>query len=379
MKKKFLLSLSVLIGTIVGAGMFGIPYVVSKSGIIPGFFYLLFLGIIALLLHLFFGEIFLRTKDNLRLPGLADKYLNPKTKFIVAFSTIFGIIGTLLAYIIIGGDFLKIVLSPFLSLPDVYFNLIFWMFLSYFIFRGLKTISIVELIMNCALFLSLFFILFIALPKVDLHNFSIFNGKNIFLPYGVILFSFIGWTAIPSLFEILKTSQERKKGKNIIILSSLVVFILYILFAIAIVGISGANTSTDALSGILPFIGDKIITIGAIFGMLAVATSFLIIGNYLKDVLSHDYKIPHWLSALIACLAPLAFFLIGFREFITVIGVVGTVVGAIEGILIVIIYKKAKKLGDKEPEYKLRIPAFFLHLLILIFILGAISQLIFNF
>ena len=39
MRKNFLFALSTLIGTIVGAGVFGIPYVIAKSGIVPGFFY----------------------------------------------------------------------------------------------------------------------------------------------------------------------------------------------------------------------------------------------------------------------------------------------------------------------------------------------------
>ena len=34
-------ALSILLGTVIGAGIFGIPYVIEKSGIIPGFFYFL--------------------------------------------------------------------------------------------------------------------------------------------------------------------------------------------------------------------------------------------------------------------------------------------------------------------------------------------------
>ena len=75
MNKNFLFALSVLLGTIVGAGIFGIPYVISKSGMIPGFFYFLILGGAVLLIHLFFGEIILRTKGEHRLVGLAQRYL----------------------------------------------------------------------------------------------------------------------------------------------------------------------------------------------------------------------------------------------------------------------------------------------------------------
>jgi len=39
MKRDFLLALSTLIGLTIGAGIFGIPYSILKSGIIPGLFY----------------------------------------------------------------------------------------------------------------------------------------------------------------------------------------------------------------------------------------------------------------------------------------------------------------------------------------------------
>ncbi len=41
---KFLYAVTILIGMIVGAGTFGIPYVFSQAGFAIGFFYLLLLG-----------------------------------------------------------------------------------------------------------------------------------------------------------------------------------------------------------------------------------------------------------------------------------------------------------------------------------------------
>ena len=136
--KKFFLALAVLIGTIVGAGIFGIPYVISKSGVLPGLFYFLFLGLAVLILHLVFGEIILRTEEKSRLSGYAQKYLGKNGKLLVTISMVIGITGTLLAYIIIGGNFLKIVFSPFFDLSSFRFGLIFWLILVCFVFRGIK-------------------------------------------------------------------------------------------------------------------------------------------------------------------------------------------------------------------------------------------------
>ena len=373
--KKFFFAISILLGTIIGAGIFGIPYVIAKSGIIPGFFYLLILGGAFLLIHLFFGEIVLRTKEKYRLVGYAQKYLGNWGRILITISTILGLTGALLAYIILSGDFLKIIFS-FLNLPSFYFSLMFWAILSYFIFRGIKLIAPAELLMNIVFFFIIFLIFCFALPKLNLQNFSLINFEHIFLPYGVILFSLVGWMAIPIISETFKGLEVKKNLKKVIISAILIVVFLYFLFALAVIGVSGKNTTPEVFQGLLPYLGQKIVIFGALLGILAIVTSFLILGNYFKNTLFYDYKIPKWISASIACGLPFILFLIGFREFIEVSGFVGTIIGVIEGGAIVLIFKKAKTMSDRQPEYSLKIPSVLLYFLIAIFILGAVSQLL---
>ena len=75
-------------------------------------------------------------------------------------------------------------------------------------------------------------------------------------------------------------------------------------------------------------------------------------------------------------LAPLLLFLAGFQDFITVIGLVGVFIGVVEGILIVLIFKKAKQKGDREPEYTIRIPRIILFILATILIAGAVAEVV---
>jgi tyrosine-specific transport protein len=99
----------------------------------------------------------------------------------------------------------------------------------------------------------------------------------------------------------------------------------------------------------------------------------------LKNALIHDYYFPEIPASFISSFLPLFLFLTGFRSFIGVIGFVGTILGMIEGIVILLIFKKIKKLGDREPEYSLKIPSFLIYFLIIILILGAVSQLFYYF
>jgi len=371
--KKFLSAMSVLIGVIIGAGIFGIPYVVAKGGIIPGLFYFLVLSLVVLLLHLCFGEVVLRTKEKHRLVGFAQKYLGKWGKFLITISTILGTTGVLLAYLILGGEFLKIIFY-FSNLSPFHFTLIFWVILIYFIFKGIKAIGPTEIFTNFTFFLIISIVFYFLLPKINLENFSLINLKEIFLPYGVIMFSLVGFVGIPEMADILKTSEERKSFKKIIIIASAIVIILYLLFSLAIVGVSGENTSPETLSGLVPFLGQKIIILGALFGVITLADSFLVICLFLRNTLIYDFRFPKILASFISSGLPLILFLIGLRAFILVIGFVGTILGMIEGVVILFIFKKIKKLGDREPEYSLKIPPFLIYFLIAIFILGAISQ-----
>jgi tyrosine-specific transport protein len=334
----------------------------------------LILGGVVLLIHLFFSEIVLRTKEKCRLPGFSKKYLGDWARNLIMISVVVGVTGALLAYLILGGKFLKILLSPFLNLSEVQLTLLFWFFLAFFIFRGIKLIAPAEFVTNILFFLVIIIILGFCLPKFEISNLNTFNLSNVFLPFGVILFSLVGWSAIPEIIDFLKFPQQRKEIKKIIISATIIVVFLYILFAIAIVGVVGERVSQDALSGLIPFLGPQIIFWGALAALITLADSFLVLGLYLRNTFIYDLKFPKILSTITACGLPLFLFLIGFRSFITTIGFVGTIVGVIEGIIIILLFKKAKTLGDREPEYSLKIPPILLYFLIAIFVFGAISQ-----
>ncbi len=380
--KNFILAVSVLIGTIIGAGIFGIPYVVARSGVLPGLFYFLILGGAVLLIHLFFAEIVLRTKEKYRLVGFAQKYLGERGKILIAISVVLGAIGTLLAYLILAGGFLKILFSPALDLPELYFVLIFFFALSYFIFQGIKLIAPAEFLTNLLFFLAVFLIFCFCLPKFNASSLIVFPPAarlpDVFLPYGVILFSLIGWSAIPEIVEVLKTSEEKRNIKNVIILSSTIVFLLYLFFVLAVVGVAGKNVSPDAISGLLPFLGGKIIFLGALAGLITIADSFLVIALFLRNTFIYDFKLPKNTASLISCGAPLVLYLIGLRSFISIIGFAGTIIGVIEGVIIILIFKKAKTLGNREPEYSLKISSVLLYFLIAVFIFGAAAQFLNN-
>jgi tyrosine-specific transport protein len=375
MNKNFFYATAILIGTIVGAGMFGIPYVVAQSGFLIGAIFLLFLTGVSLLIHLIYGEIICRTKEKHRLVGYAEYYLGKWGKTITTFSVLFGLYGALLVYIIISGEFLSTIFSPLLGGSAFTYSLIFFAVGALAILKGLSLIERLELIMALFLVLVVFLIFFSGLPRLDISNLKTINLKYFFLPYGVILWALAGGAAIPEIREILKT--DGKKYKKIIIFGTVIPAILYFLFMFIVVGVTGTGTSPEAIEGLIGSLGREIIILGAIFGALAAMTSFFVIGLCLKKVFWYDYRINKTLSWFLACSIPLIGFLLGLRAFIPIIGFLGVIIGAIEGTVLVLIYKKAKKFGNREPEYSLKIPNIITYALIGIFVLGLIYQVIY--
>lgn len=375
-RKTIIYSASILIGTIVGVGIFGIPFSFAKAGFLTGLLFLIFVGAVSLVINLIFGEIVLRTKAIHQFTGYAGIYLGQAAKNLAAFAWFSSIYGALLAYIIISGNFLfSIFISQFYADPFMY-SIIFFVFSGLAVLAGLRTVAWFEFIMVLFFSVITLLIFIFGIPHIDLQNLNtFFNGKFWFLPYGVLLFAYAGFSAVPLQREIVKSRTDLLK--KAILLGSLVPVVLYLVFVVSVVGISGETTSPDAVSGLLEFLDYRIIFLVSVFGLLAITTSFLALASALIETLRLDYGFKKFKAWALAVFIPFFLFLFGVRNFIEVISVAGSVAIGIEGIILIFMYRAAKKAGDREPEYSLSLKPLFLNLIMLLFGLGVIFALVF--
>lgn len=371
--KHFYAAIATLVGTIIGAGVLGIPYVVAKAGFLTGLFNLIVLGFAVLILYLFLGEVVLRTRGNHQLTGYAEIYLGKTGKRLMVFAMVFGIYGALIAYLIGEGEALGAIFG---SSNYLLFSMAFFMIMAFVIYKGLSAIENSELVLASLVVLIIIFISAYTIPKINTVNLSIFNSKAIFVPYGVILFSLAGSIAIPEMKEEL--THNRKLLKRAIIIGALIPIFLYIFFSLVIIGASGLQTTEIATVGLAEILGSKMFILGNIFAVLAMATSFLTLGLALKEMYHYDYHLNEKLSWVLTIAPPLVLFFLLEKSFVGVIGFTGAVGMGLEGILLVLIYRQAKKIGARKPEYKLRSHILIEYLLILIFVMG-IAYTILNF
>ena len=375
-KHTLLMASATLMGTVIGAGILGIPYAIAQSGLFLGIINLLVVGFAILILHLCIGEIALRTKGKHQLSGYIDKYLGKTGKYFVMLSMLTGIYGALVAYIIGEGE----ILSATFGGNAFLYSLGFFLIASAVLYHGIKATGRFELAISFLMILAIFLIGAFAYDKITPSYFTGMDITKIFLPYGVILFAFVGTAAIPELREMLE--PEKHKLKKAIIIGSIIPIAVYLLFTIIVLGVVGLNNfntlgpneriATIALS---MFSGKHLANVANIFAGMAMFTSFLGLGLALMDMFKYDFGIRNFYAFLLTVTPPLIIALSGITSFIVVIGFTGAVAGGVDGILIMLAYWKAKKHGDRKPEYTVTISRMLTSLLILMFSIGIIYQL----
>lgn len=364
----FFEALAVLVGSVIGAGVLGIPYAVAKAGWLVGIVYLVCLGILVTGLHLLLGEIVVRTKQPLQIPGLAAKYLGQRGKYFFTFSVLFGSYGALLAYVIGEGR----VLQALFGGEAFWWSLIFWLAGSYLVFFGLRLIKKLDLLLTLIIFSVVLVITLWSAPAVHWPNlFGEVNWANLFLPYGVILFALQGASAIPQVEDILPGAQ--KKLRQVILLGGLIPIVVYFLFMTAVVGVTGGATTEIATIGLGQTIGPLLIVFGNLFALFTMGTCFLNIAISIKRQFEWDYKVDRFNSWLLAVIVPLLLFLLGARNFIGTIGTVGAIFGSLNAIIIILIYWQAKQKGDLPARrYKIHHALLLSILILLVFVVGAV-------
>jgi len=373
MNKSILRAIAVLSGTVIGAGIFGIPYVIAKAGFLVGLLVLLSLGFAMVMLNLFLGEVILRTPGNHQLPGYARIYLGKWGKRLLVFSMFFVIYGAMIAYIIGGG----ISLSAIFGSNPLFFSLLFFVAASILVYGGIKSVAKSEVFFVGGILALMLIIISLALfsGKFDTNNlYNGFNLMNLILPYGVVLFSLLGAPAIPEMKECL--IRDRKALKKAIIIGSLIPVFVYIIFTFIVLGVSGANTTEISTIGLGNILGRNALIIGSVFAIFTMFTSFLTLALAMKEVYVFDYGVNKRLAFVLTIFIPLIIFLSGANSFIKVIGITGALAGSIDGILIVLMFWMAKKKGGRIPEYNLGKKKVIGTILILLFIFGLIYTLI---
>lgn len=343
---KTILTITTLIGTIMGAGFLGIPYVASQPGIKIALIELVLIGALMTFVMLGLGEVILRTKEKHQLAGYAERYLGSAGKKMMVASMVIGIYAALLAYLIAESQSLSFIITGTFN-QSIRWGIAFWALVAIITYGGLKSVKKAEFIGVALVLATLGIITIIAFPEIKVENVTYTNMSNWAAPLGVIIFSLLGYSALPEAREL--QGPHARTLKTSIILAYLIVIVAYSIFTALIIGALGTKIPEVAT-----------LTFGrrfAVMGVITMLTAYLALATALIDMLRYDYGWHRKQAWALTSSVPLALFalvsLTNLASFTFILEIGGLVSGGLTLIMIVMMVKKAKERGNRKPEYQL--------------------------
>lgn len=331
-----------MIGSIVGVGVFGLPYAFAQSGLLIGVVELLIIGLLLVYMQLMYSEIVLRTEEPHRFAGYIGTYLGERWGKIAASILSCASWGAMTAFMIVGGNFLFLLLSPILGGPEVLYVLAMTLAAGALIYRGYGFASVVETGIVVAVLFLFTFIILLSLPEIQLAHFSGVNVREALVPYGVLLFSMTGLGFVPEMRDLLGRKLQHRLGHAILIGMSLI-GLLYLLFSVVIVGVTGPDTTQVAFDALLPVLGPVAGVIAASLGALTIFSIFSSVGIQLKNAFTIDLRLDERVSFVLVMAVPVVLYGLGVRELTNLISFVGSVFTGTLGALLVLAYIQMRR------------------------------------
>jgi amino acid permease len=322
-------------GTLIGAGVFSLPYIFKTAGLASGFFYLALGAVVYICVYWMFAEVILKTPGKHRFVGYARIYLGKWASEFAILMTIVQILFVLTIYLVLSQSFANLITE---FGDPVEKMIVFWFLGSISIFLSLRKIAWLEFLITIGIIAIFLMVFVLGLPKMgNLADLDLgINFGKVLLPLSAILFSLAGRQAVPAMVDI------SPKVKLPVVLGVAIPAAVYGLFVISVLAIS-PTVSEDAVSGLISQISPGFTMAIGILGILSLLSSYIIIGFDVYKSLQLDLKFHHWLSFAIVFFGPMALYLAGFSDFIALVSFTGGIFLALEGIFIIWIWLKATK------------------------------------
>lgn len=321
-------AVAVLCSTIIGAGVLGIPYLFSRVGVVIGAVYLCAMAALMVGVHLAVAELAIRTRTRAQLSGLVRRYCGAPAAYNMAAVFLLLHWGALIAYLIGEGESLAALFGG----QPVWWALIFYVIGGALMMHGAAFIARFDGRIVWGTVGALLVITMYAAMNMTHIPLSFAPDASLWIPYGVLLFALHGTSAIAEL-EVVVHDQPHLLRRAVVI-GTVIPAVLYVIFALAVVGVTGNETTPVATVGLGAAIGGWMHVAGNLFAVIAMLASFVTIGHTLRRAFQWDYGYTSRAAALLALGVPLVVYLVGAREFVQVIGAVGATAGTLEIILI---------------------------------------------
>ena len=346
----------IIVGANIGSGILGLAYASRLAGWPILLFWLVVAGFFTTISMLYVAESTLRTRQNLQLPGLAQKYVGSLGSWLIFLSVVANSVGCMIAYMAGSGR----ILSEMLGISSHMGSIIFVVPSALVVWFGLKATGVSEKIISTGMMVLLGVIVVASLlsGKADLNNVTYTNWTYAVPVFNVALFCYIAQYTVPELSRGL--THNPKKLAPAIITGMAITFVLLAIVPFAVLALTGPDKVTEVAT--LAWgnaLGQWAFFTANIFALCAMMTSYWAVGGSMLTNMVDKFKFKsEWdiktRAFILACVVIPPFILAysGAVSFVDAIYMAGTFGGVIMSIVPVMMIRKARKTGDVEPEWK---------------------------
>jgi len=362
MNKRFLMAAMILSGTIIGAGVFSLPYVFREIGFLWGIFYLAFFTAVYFAVHVMYASTIEARDGNHQFFYYAREYLRRPFGDIAAWVILIELLLVLAVYLMLVPVFAPLVFGG----GGIMALLVFWLLGSVFMFARLELVGWAEFLgaLGIILIVAVLFVAgflkggaFATAPGLKLNIFALL------LPFGPILFSLSGRPAIGKVVE-----EHRKAGvegkpfslKKSIFWGTAIPSAIYLIFIFSVLRLNPAITP-ETLNG-LNFLPMPLLLILGLMGLITLWTSYFMVAINVKDILVVDLGWRKLIAGGLVAAVPLGLYFAGVQNFLSAVSFTGGIFLALEGIFVTMMWRGA------FPAHRLRrlTPVFYLVFLVAI-------------
>jgi tyrosine-specific transport protein len=298
MKKEYIFGILLYTGTMVGAGILGLPYALAQSGFFGGAIILLIGVFFAYLTVTYVGRLVYMETTEAPLVAIFRKHLGTKLGYVAFAGILISSYGAMIAYpLAIGTMF-----NSLFGIPNWVGVIVFIAIITFLLSRNLGQSNTLNSIITIILIVLLIWALIKSVPAMEGKNLLFFYPSNILDAWGIVIFTLAGHIVIPTVLYYVKT--EMKQGLRVIRIGLFLVVGLYFLFFIVAVGVMGENVTPVATTGLGDMVSTTVSVLGQAFAILALFTSAFGIGLSLKYTIRDTFKLKPYPSLAIM-IAPL--------------------------------------------------------------------------
>ena len=319
----------------IGSGVFALPYVIAQAGWLLALAYYVILGAMVTAAHAAYLATLAQEKEKQRLLGLMRRYFG-RTGFWFGFAGI--VVGLLLSFVIfliLGTQFIQI-LAP--SIHRYAALAIMWLLIAIPALASNRRATALEMISVISVGAVMIFLgaSSLAAPVGRATSIPAVNWHAFFLPFGIVLFTLAGWTGVEPFYESQKGKMLSWRG---IATGTAIAIALYGIFAAGILR-TVPHVTPSILSDLSSWpIWKKDIL--AVIGLFALTTVAMPISHELRNALEKDLRWPISASRIAIIGVPLAVVLMGVTNFVSVIGVAGSIFISMQYLSIIAVARRA--------------------------------------